>query len=201
MIGDKSNITLAPISRVVCYRSPVLDWEGQLFFSGISFPWGLLTSPTHPQPWLNLSMGTLYSKGFLGLDLTVSKWMSSNFKASHRLILCLLICMEISKCCTHWVQWKLRLLKCMQVPHLEWKFGSFFSVVGKIADPQGRGPGFGQAQGTAGLWPRWKRGRQWRTIRGTIPRGIILSLKCASCWEGKWMYTMSPSLAFSLLPS
>ena len=124
MIGDKSNITLAPISRVVCYRSPVLDWEGQLFFSGISFPWGLLTSHTHPQPWINLSMGTLYSKGFLGLDLTVSKWMSSNFRASHRLILCLLICMEISKCCTHWVQWKFRPLKCMQVPHLEWKFGN-----------------------------------------------------------------------------
>ena len=41
-------------------------------------------------------------KGFLmGLDLTMSKWMSSNFRASHRLILCLLICMEISKCCTH----------------------------------------------------------------------------------------------------
>lgn len=61
----------------------------------------------------------------------------------------------------------------MQVPHLEWKFGSFFRIVGKIADPQGRGPGFGQPQGTAGLWPRWKQGRQLRTVRGTIPRGIM----------------------------
>lgn len=127
-----------------------------LSFSGPRFPWGL--EPVNPPPSQLSAVRTLSTNEFLQLVLNKSKQMYSNSRASHRLLLCSLMCVEISKFCIHWIKSKFWPIKCMWVPHLEWKFGRSSSIVRRIAGPPCRALDFEQALGTAEVWPR-SRGR------------------------------------------
>lgn len=126
--------------------------------------------------------------------------MYSNSRASHRLLLCLLRCVEISKICIHWIESNLWSMKCMQVRHLEWKFGRSSSIVGRIAGTPGRALDFLNRPWGQQRYGPGRGGEGRRTIPVTIFRGNIPSLKRASCGGGGWTYRMTPCLVVSALP-